>query len=51
MKIEVIIETLEHDGERVPVGTILDVPAASAQALIDVGAAQKATKKAAKADA
>lgn len=39
MKIKVIIDHLEHDKERVPEGSLLDLPDLQAQALIAAGAA------------
>lgn len=34
----VLIETLEHDGERAPVGSTLELEPEQAQQLLDVGA-------------
>ncbi len=45
MKIEVIIDTLGHDCERVAVGTIMDLEPVAARALLDAGAAKKASAK------
>lgn len=39
MKVKITIDSLKHDGEMVPVGDVLELPKAQAQALIDSGAA------------
>lgn len=43
MKIK-IIDTVEHDGERLELGKQLDLPERAAQALIDAGGAERAGK-------
>ena len=45
MKVEVVIETLKHDGERVKPGTVIELTKAAAQDLIDSGAVIQAKAK------
>lgn len=45
MQVEVIIETLQHDGELVSPGTILDLELDNARALLDAGAVQEVSEK------
>ena len=44
LKVE-ITDVVIHDGARVPVGTVIDLKAGVAGALVDAGAARKTTKK------
>lgn len=45
MQVEVIIETLLHDGDMQAPGTILELERESAQQLLDVGAVRPAPAK------
>jgi len=46
MKVEVLVDHIKHNGERVEVGTVIEVNAQTAQRLIDRGEAKKAASKA-----
>lgn len=45
MKIQVLVDHLEHDGKRVKQGVVIDVPNAQADALIALGVARRATEE------
>jgi len=49
VQVEVIIETLHHDGELLQPGAILDLELDAAGALLNAGAVQKVSQKGAKA--
>lgn len=45
MRVEVVIETLRHDGERLKPGTVIELSKAAAQDLIESGAVIPAKAK------
>lgn len=44
MKVQILVDHLEHDGKRIEQGAVIDIPPAQADALMAIGAAQPAAE-------